>query len=163
MKANHIVIMAGLMLVAYSFIAPHLGGSVVTPEPVNPGGPDFYTVFSSQTSDQKNAAIAAREFGHLCDSIAHGIEFDGEQAEPQLTNGMKLHDFSAMCRFTQVDGKSYSSTYPKLPGVIAEYMDAKVGKDGGKIDDAQRAKWVKAFRAMAASAKYAADRMEWEG
>ncbi|RCS43960.1 hypothetical protein DTL42_18410 [Bremerella cremea] len=156
MKSSTIVTLSGLALVAYSLIAPWVWGEASRPRPVDPGGPNLLAVFQ-KADDARQAAADAQAFGLLCQSLADMIEFDGKQAEPQLVSGVQLDNFRTLSRFYQTGGGSYAQRYPALPQVAGDYLQSQLGTDGGKLDSADRARWIAAYRQLAASALYAAD------
>ncbi len=156
MKSSTLVTLSGLALVAYSLVAPLVSGESTTPRPTDPGGPNLLTVFQ-KADDPIQAAADARAFGHLCLSLAEMIEFDGKQSEPQLQSGVQLDNFRTLSRFYQTDGASYAQRYPALPQVAGDYLEGQLGTNGGKLDAAARARWIAAYRTLAASALYAAD------
>ncbi|GAA4442890.1 hypothetical protein GCM10023155_50470 [Bremerella cremea] len=150
------IILAFLTVAAYSAASPYLPGSVVPSSPVDPGGPNLLAVF--QKSDHPDqAAKDAGDFGDLCNAIADGIDWDGQQTEPLLTNGTQLYNLSRVGRYVEREKRSYSDFYQDLGPVIGSYLTEKVGKDGGKIDQAKRAQWVAAYRQLARSAHYASE------
>lgn len=156
MKSSTIVTLCGLALVAYSLIAPWVAGQVTRPRPIDPGGPDLLAVFQ-KAENPTQAAADALAFGALCQSIAEMIEFDGQQAEPQLLSGVQLDNFRTLSRFYQTGGASYAQRYPALAHVAGDYLESQLGNEGGKLDQTARARWIAAYRALAASAQYATD------
>ncbi|MBI1246859.1 hypothetical protein GC197_03315 [bacterium] len=154
MKPSTLVVLAGLALVAYSLVS----STTDSPSPVNPGGPDLTSAFA-RSENPAQAADDARAFGCLCDAIADVIAFDGRQSEPQLTTGQQLDNFRKLSRFYQREGASYAERYPALAETAGNYLTDQLGTAGGKIDAADRDRWVSAYRALALSAHYAADRL----
>ena len=159
-----LLVMAGVGFLAFSVYSNGVGGSPLAPEPVNPhpNGPDLYAVFRKGDDNPTNVKWA-RDFAKLCHENAHAIEFDGSQEEKHLKTGRALNNVARMTRYFQKDGVSYQTQYPDLKGVLETFLNAAVGTDGGPITDAERAKWVTAFRVLGDQATYAADKMEWEG
>lgn len=156
MKNSTLVTWCGLAVIAYSLLPPLVEPHDIKPQPSDPGGPNLLAVF--QKSDQTTQAVAdAQAFGLLCQSLAAMIEFDGKQPEPQLVSGVQLDNFRTLARFYQANGASYATRYPALAHVAGDYLESQLGTDGGKLDPAARARWIAAYRALAASALYAAD------
>ena len=155
MKPSTVVVLVGLALVAYSYLTHPLDSSA----PANPGGPDLVGAFA-RSENLSQASDDARSFGYLCDSIADMIAFDGRQSEPQLTTGQQLDNFRKLSRFYQRAGASYAERYPALAETAGNFLTEQLGTAGGKIDAAKRDRWVSAYRALALSAHYAADRLK---
>lgn len=164
MKPNHlpiIGILCGLCLIAYTPIAGLLdGGSVLAPEPTNPGGPDLLSAFS-KSDHPRQAAADARQFACLCEEIARGIEVDGQLSEPQLRTGEQFDGLRKLGRFYQLAGESYASKYQDLALTAGKYLEREVTNDGGPVTAERRAKWVAAYRTLAKSAHYASDYLAW--
>lgn len=105
----------------------------------------------------EDAAITAE----LLDQLASVIEWDGLQEwngspkSPRLKTGQQLAELRSVAREYRTSGVSLGDRQPLARDEIAAYLDKEVGNDGGPIDTAGRARWIRAFRAISASARAA--------
>lgn len=159
MKSSTLATFAGAALIAYSLTSPWISEEGSTPPPLDPGGPNLLVSFA-KSDHRSQAASDARAFGHLCQALADMIAFDGRQAEPQLTTGVQLDNFRALSRFYQTEGASYARRYPSLAETVGNYLESKLGNEGGPIDAEARKRWIAAYEALAGSALYAAEMLE---
>lgn len=98
-----------------------------------------------------DAATTAALLGELADQIA----WDGQQTEPRLRTGAAFDDLRRSARELRTRGVSLGARQPAVRDAIKGFLDQAVGTDGGPVDAAQRAKWVSAFREVAAAAEAA--------
>ena len=150
-----------LMLVA-AIVAPWclLGLSIFqkaespqpAPEPSPAVGIDLRGRFTGEHASD-DAAITAALLGALADAIEH----DG-QHEKRLTTGTQLAELRTLAREYRTSGVSLGQRQPLARDAIKAYLDQEVGTDGGPVDDAARARWVAAFRAVSRAASVAIGR-----
>lgn len=104
------------------------------------------------------AAADALTVAELLDGLADAIETDGAKPEPRLRSGQQLAELRATAREYRTDGAKLGDRQPAARDAIAAFLESQVGTDGGPVDAAGRARWVSAFRSVAAAAKAAAGR-----
>jgi len=100
-----------------------------------------------------DAAVTAA----LLAALADAIEYDGLHGK-RLATGAQLAELRAVAREYRTEGVSLGNRQPLARDAIRAYLDREVGTDGGPIDDAGRARWVTAFRAVARAASAAIGR-----
>ena len=100
-----------------------------------------------------DAAITSALLGALADAI----DYDGRH-EKRLTSGTQLAELRSLAREYRTSGVSLGERQPLARDAIKAYLDREVGTDGGPVDDAARARWVAAFRAVAKAAAAAIGR-----
>jgi hypothetical protein len=103
------------------------------------------------------AAADAAITAELLAKLADAIEYDGAH-DRRLTTGAQLADLRAAAREYRTAGVSLGQRQPLARDAIKAFLDQEVGTDGGPIDDAARARWVTAFRAISAAARTAIGR-----
>jgi hypothetical protein len=99
-----------------------------------------------------DAAADAATTAALLEELAGQIEWDGSQAEPRLKTGAAFDDLRRAARELRTRGVSLGARQPAVRDAIKAYLDAEAGTEGGPVDAAARAKWVKAYRAVSAAA-----------
>jgi hypothetical protein len=99
-----------------------------------------------------DAAADAATTAALLEELASQIEWDGQQTEPRLKTGAAFDDLRRAARELRCRGVSLGARQPAVRDEIKRYLDAEAGTEGGPVDAAARAKWVKAYRAVAAAA-----------
>ena len=128
------------------------------PAPPGPGpapavGLDLRGRFVGETAAEDAGITAA-----LLEELAGVIEFDGKQTEPRLRSGAAFADLRSISREYRTRGVSLGQRQPLARDSIKAFLDQEVGTDGGPVDAAARAKWVTAFRGVAAAARAAVGR-----
>lgn len=103
------------------------------------------------------AAADAAITAELLAKLADAIEYDGAH-DRRLATGAQLADLRAAAREYRTAGVSLGQRQPLARDAIKAFLDQEVGTDGGPIDDAARARWVTAFRAISAAARTAIGR-----
>jgi hypothetical protein len=99
-----------------------------------------------------DAAADAATTAALLDELASQIEWDGSQAEPRLRTGAAFDDLRRAARELRTRGVSLGARQPAVRDEIKRFLDAEAGTEGGPVDAAARARWVKAYRAVAQAA-----------
>jgi hypothetical protein len=102
-----------------------------------------------------DAAADAATTAALLDELAGQIEWDGQQAEPRLRTGAAFDDLRRAARELRTRGVSLGARQPAVRDEIKRFLDAEAGTEGGPVDAASRAKWVRAYRAVAQAAEEA--------
>lgn len=160
-KLPVLLILAGLTVAAYSGLSSLVGGgSILVPEPENPGGPDLLAAFE-RADRPREAAVDARDFGCLCQAIAERLRYDGRRPDPQLRTGVQLDNFRILTRDVFTEGAQFGQRYPHLAEVAGAYLERELTSDGGAVSDERRRKWISAFESLARSAHYASDYLIW--
>ena len=124
-----------------------------------PDGPDLRRVFR-QHDDLAAAEHDARTFAKICRKVADVLEFDGKQEHKHITTANQADAFQLVFRQLVLEGRSFKRTYPELPETIKQYMEAEVGREGGKLTDERRAKWIAAMQKLGECAEWAAENLE---
>ncbi len=117
------------------------------PGPVPVVGLDLSGRFVGPDASQDAATTAA-----LLEELAGAIEWDGSQTEPRLKTGAAFDDLRRAARELRTRGVSLGARQPAVRDEIKRFLDAEAGTEGGPVDSAARAKWVKAYRAVSAAA-----------
>jgi hypothetical protein len=99
-----------------------------------------------------DAAADAATTAALLDELASQIEWDGQQTEPRLRTGAAFDDLRRSARELRTRGVSLGARQPAVRDAIKTFLDAEAGTEGGPVDAAARAKWVRAYRAVSAAA-----------
>ena len=99
-----------------------------------------------------DAATDAALTAALLEELAGQIEWDGQQAEPRLKTGAAFDDLRRAARELRTRGVSLGARQPAVRDAIKAFLDAEAGTEGGPVDAAARAKWVRAYRAVAQAA-----------
>jgi hypothetical protein len=99
-----------------------------------------------------DAAADAATTAALLEELASQIEWDGQQAEPRLRTGAAFDDLRRAARELRTRGVSLGARQPAVRDEIKRFLDAEAGTEGGPVDAASRARWVKAYRAVAQAA-----------
>jgi hypothetical protein len=99
-----------------------------------------------------DAAADAATTAALLEELAGQIEWDGSQAEPRLRTGAAFDDLRRAARELRTRGVSLGARQPAVRDAIKTFLDAEAGTEGGPVDAASRAKWVRAYRAVSAAA-----------
>jgi hypothetical protein len=99
-----------------------------------------------------DAAADAATTAALLEELAGQIEWDGQQAEPRLRTGAAFDDLRRSARELRTRGVSLGARQPAVRDAIKTFLDQEAGTEGGPVDAAARAKWVRAYRAVAQAA-----------
>jgi hypothetical protein len=99
-----------------------------------------------------DAAVDAASVAALLEELAGQIEWDGQQSEPRLRTGAAFDDLRRAARELRTRGVSLGARQPAVRDEIKRYLDAEAGTEGGPVDAASRAKWVRAYRAVSQAA-----------
>jgi hypothetical protein len=99
-----------------------------------------------------DAATDAATTAALLEELAGQIEWDGSQTEPRLKTGAAFDDLRRSARELRTRGVSLGARQPAVRDEIKRFLDAEAGTEGGPVDAASRAKWVKAYRAVSQAA-----------
>ena len=99
-----------------------------------------------------DAAADAATTAALLEELAGQIEWDGQQTEPRLRTGAAFDDLRRAARELRTRGVSLGARQPAVRDEIKRFLDAEAGTEGGPVDAASRAKWVRAYRAVSAAA-----------
>jgi hypothetical protein len=99
-----------------------------------------------------DAAADAATTAALLEELAGQIEWDGSQTEPRLRTGAAFDDLRRAARELRTRGVSLGARQPAVRDAIKTFLDAEAGTEGGPVDAAARAKWVRAYRAVSAAA-----------
>jgi hypothetical protein len=99
-----------------------------------------------------DAAADAATTAALLEELAGQIEWDGQQTEPRLRTGAAFDDLRRAARELRCRGVSLGARQPAVRDEIKRFLDAEAGTEGGPVDAAARAKWVRAYRAVSQAA-----------
>jgi hypothetical protein len=99
-----------------------------------------------------DAAADAALTAALLEELASQIEWDGQQTEPRMKTGAAFDDLRRAARELRCRGVSLGSRQPAVRDEIKRFLDAEAGTEGGPVDAAARAKWVRAYRAVSQAA-----------
>jgi hypothetical protein len=99
-----------------------------------------------------DAASDAATTAALLEELAGQIEWDGSQTEPRLRTGAAFDDLRRSARELRTRGVSLGARQPAVRDEIKRFLDQEAGTEGGPVDAAARAKWVKAYRAVSQAA-----------
>jgi hypothetical protein len=117
------------------------------PGPAPVVGLDLRGLFRGEEASRDATTTAA-----LLEELASQIEWDGSQTEPRLKTGAAFDDLRRAARELRTRGVSLGARQPAVRDAIKTFLDSEAGTEGGPVDAAARAKWVKAYRAVSAAA-----------
>ena len=100
-----------------------------------------------------DAAADAATTAALLEELAGQIEWDGQQTEPRLRTGAAFDDLRRSARELRTRGVSLGARQPAVRDEIKRFLDTEAGTEGGPVDAASRANWVRAYRAVSAAAE----------
>jgi len=140
-----LAILAAGAMVAFSILES--GKPAPAPGPAPVIGLDLRGRFVGPDAATDAALTAA-----LLEELAGQIEWDGQQAEPRLKTGAAFDDLRRAARELRCRGVSLGARQPAVRDEIKRYLDAEAGTEGGPVDAAARAKWVRAYRAVSQAA-----------
>jgi len=139
-----LAILAAGAMVAFSILE---SGKPPAPAPAPVVGLDLRGRFVGPDAATDAALTAA-----LLEELASQIEWDGQQAEPRLKTGAAFDDLRRAARELRTRGESLGARQPAVRDEIKRYLDAEAGTEGGPVDAAARARWVRAYRAVSQAA-----------
>jgi len=140
-----LAILAAGAMVAFAILENGKPSPAPGPAPVV--GLDLRGRFVGPDASQDAATTAA-----LLEELAGQIEWDGSQAEPRLKTGAAFDDLRRAARELRTRGVSLGARQPAVRDEIKRFLDAEAGTEGGPVDAAARAKWVRAYRAVSQAA-----------
>jgi hypothetical protein len=88
--------------------------------------------------------------------VADAIEWDGQQSEPMFKTGHSLDTFRSRARDLRWQGQRVGDRQPQARKLAHEYLDKKIGIDGGDLTPEIRSRWVSAYRELGRAAADAA-------
>jgi len=138
------ILAAGAMI---AFSIRESGTPAPAPGPAPVVGLDLRGRFVGPDASQDAATTAA-----LLEELAGQIEWDGSQTEPRLRTGAAFDDLRRAARELRTRGVSLGARQPAVRDAIKTFLDAEAGTEGGPVDAASRAKWVRAYRAVSQAA-----------
>jgi hypothetical protein len=145
---------AAVGLVVLALLLLPRGASEDTPAPSPDAGPlSLRGQFVGPTASEDAGVVGA-----FCSELADEIAYDGDRPEGEryLKTGVAVDELRRATRTLRCRGISIGDRQPKARDVIAAYLDAKVGTDGGPLSGEQRAAWVTAYRDIGRAASDAA-------
>jgi hypothetical protein len=144
-----LAILAAGAMVAFSILESRTPPSPA-PGPAPVVGLDLRGLFRGEEASRDATTTAA-----LLEELASQIEWDGQQTEPRLRTGAAFDDLRRSARELRTRGVSLGARQPAVRDAIKTFLDAEAGTEGGPVDAAARAKWVRAYRAVAQAAREA--------
>jgi len=145
---RHLAAVALVAAAALTYVKP------ATPEPpVPPARPeavDLRGKFVGMDAARDAALVAA-----LCGELADEIEWDAAQPEPLLRTGLAFDELRVRSRILLCRGESLGAKHPLARDAIEAHLTATAGTSGGPLDAAAKARWMKAYRDVAAAAEAA--------
>jgi len=138
-------ILAAGAMVAFAIRETRIPAPAPGPAPVV--GLDLRGLFRGES-----AATDATTTAALLEELAGQIEWDGSQAEPRLKTGAAFDDLRRAARELRTRGVSLGARQPAVRDAIKTFLDSEAGTEGGPVDAASRAKWVRAYRAVGQAA-----------
>jgi hypothetical protein len=142
-----LAILAAGAMIAFSILESRTPAPAPGPGPAPVVGLDLRGRFVGPDAAADAATTAA-----LLEELAGQIEWDGQQAEPRLKTGAAFDDLRRAARELRTRGVSLGARQPAVRDEIKRFLDSEAGTEGGPVDAAARAKWVKAYRAVSAAA-----------
>jgi hypothetical protein len=124
------------------------------PGPAPVVGLDLRGKFVGPDASQ-DAAVTAALLGALADDIEYDglpVDKEGKPKETRLKTGASFDDLRRIAREIRCQGVSVGARQPAVRDEIKRFLDAEAGTEGGPVDAAARAKWVRAYRAVSAAA-----------
>ena len=147
-----LAILAAGAMVAFSI--RENGKPAPAPGPAPVVGLDLRGKFVGPDASQ-DAAVTAALLGALADDIEYDglpVDKEGKPKETRLKTGASFDDLRRIAREIRCQGVSLGARQPAVRDEIKRFLDAEAGTEGGPVDAAARAKWVRAYRAVAAAA-----------
>lgn len=152
-------------LVIYGMLVVYILFNSYRPIPDSKPSIDLVTVFQDSPNSREARQDAAR-FADLCEALSEQLAYDGTLTPPRILTGVQVDDLRRWSREYVLRGESLSRKYPKMGGVMEEYMIKMVGEKDLPMDTLidgvpLRQKWVDSFKEIAKSARYASYRVNW--
>ncbi len=147
-----LAILAAGAMVAFSI--RENGKPAPAPAPAPVVGLDLRGKFVGPDASQ-DAAVTAALLGALADDIEYDglpVDKEGKPKETRLKTGASFDDLRRIAREIRCQGVSLGARQPAVRDEIKRFLDAEAGTEGGPVDAASRAKWVRAYRAVSAAA-----------
>jgi hypothetical protein len=147
-----LAILAAGAMVAFSI--RENGKPAPAPGPAPVVGLDLRGKFVGPDASQ-DAAVTAALLGALADDIEYDglpVDKEGKPKETRLKTGASFDDLRRIAREIRCQGVSLGARQPAVRDEIKRFLDAEAGTEGGPVDAAARAKWVRAYRAVSAAA-----------
>jgi hypothetical protein len=143
--------LAAAALVAAALLTYVKPAAPVVPEPpARPEALDLRGKFVGLDAARDAALVAA-----LCSELADEIEWDAAQIEPLLRTGVAFDELRVRTRILLCRGESLGAKHPLARDAIEAHLTAVAGTSGGPLDDAAKAKWIRAYRDVARAAEAA--------
>lgn len=142
---------AGLGLLAAAGLVLLAGSPMPSPFPPGPSDIVLRGLFTGATA----AADAAQAAGHWLE-VADEIEWDGLQAEPMFKTGHSLDVLRTRARELRWRGDRLGDRQKAVQKAAHDYLDQKIGVDGGPLTPERRKLWVDAYRSLGRAAADAA-------
>lgn len=149
LEAHHYLAAGCLALAAVVWYTDQSEADPVPPEPVP--AIDLRGQFHGETAAADAASVAA-----LCDELARELEWDGTQAAPLIRTGVAFDELRIRSRQLLCRGESIGDRQPQARASIEAYLNDHAGTSGGPLTPESRARWVAAYRDVAAAAEAAA-------
>lgn len=140
-----LAILAAGGMIAFAIRETRIPAPQPAPAPVV--GLDLRGVWHGETAAE-DAAITET----ILSDLAWFIEDDARLAEPRLKSGQQLAELRMRARQGATHGVSLAERQPRAIDAIAAYLDREIGDKGGPLTPEDRAKWIRAFRAVSAAA-----------
>lgn len=125
------------------------------PRPATPPVPDAGGLSLRGKFVGPDAADDAAAMAGLCRGIADALAADGSRPEPRVRTGVGVEDLRLAAAEGRFLPRSLSREQPHVAAAAGRYLDEVVGTSGGPLDATTRARWVEAYRALAAAAEEA--------
>jgi hypothetical protein len=149
-----LAILAAGAMVAFAIRETRTPPPAPAPGPAPVVGLDLRGRFVGPDASQ-DAAVTAALLGALADDIEYDglpVDKEGKPKETRLKTGASFDDLRRIAREIRCQGVSLGARQPAVRDEIKRFLDAEAGTEGGPVDAASRAKWVKAYRAVAQAA-----------
>jgi hypothetical protein len=143
------VIAAGMVALALLLLLGGRGSRTPTPAPTPPDSP--ISLDGLWAAHPEAAADTARVEA-LFDEIASDVEWDADQAEPDITTGIAFDELRTRAFDMRLKGDSIGDRHPRVRAEIKRYLDSAAGTSGGPLTPEEKAKWIAAFRTVAREA-----------
>ena len=144
-------LLLGAILLPWGLVAwSHIHKPAPSPDGPSPAPVldlDLRGVWHGETAAE-DAAITET----ILSDLAWFIEEDAKLAEPRLKAGQQLSELRMRARQGATRGVSLAERQPRAIDAISAYLDREIGDKGGPLTPEDRAKWVRAFRAVSAAA-----------
>jgi hypothetical protein len=141
-----LAILAAGGMIAFAIRETRTPTPAPAPAPAPVVGFDLRGLFRGEEAASDAATTAA-----LTDELASTIEWDGQQPEPRLKTGASFDDLRRTARELRTRGVSLGARQPAVRDAIKAYLDSQIGTEGGPVDVAGRARWVKGLRDVSAA------------